>query len=1013
MSRMLMRWVTVFVLLGVGITPRAQSTYPSATVTISGVQTGTASGTMTIAFDGHTHTVSYGQFSTASSIASAFAAEFSSYPASAWPRLCTIGVCAKANGATITFQLSGSASFGVITVTSTPTSGTNPFGATVSMPSSISLTSSANPSTFEAPVTFTSTLPNGATGSVTFYDGTNSSGSGTISGTTAHYTSSSLAVGTHSVTAIYSGDGTYSGSASGVVTQVVNKAIPTVTVATSGTPTSRGVSITFTATVSSLPTSVPTGTVTFYDGSTVIGTGQISGTTATMTTSVLAAGTHIITANYAGDTHFAAATSGAIDQVVTAIAIPGSGIIITVAGSGTCGYSGDGGAATSAKLCSPSAVAVDASGNIYIADTGYGYIRKVNTTTGFISTVAGNGAPYSSSGPATSTGVGIALGIAVDASGNIYIADSSDSRVLKVNAATGVMNSIAGTGTAGYSGDGGPATSAYLDAPAGLSLDTGGNLYIASSGDSRIRKVNPAGTISTVAGTGTAGYSGDGGAATSAELNLPEGVYVDASGNIYIADWENNRIRKVNTAGIITTVAGTGTAGYSGDGGAATSASLNLPQGVYVDASGDIYIADGANNRIRKVNGTTQTITTVAGNGTAGYSGDGGIATSAELNFSGFGMGSVYVNAAGTIYISDNDNNRIRAVGPVANALGITIATSGSPSVYGSPVTFTAAVPSGDTNTVTFYSGSNPLGTATPGNGIASLTISSLAAGVNPITASIAAGGSYPAATSDIIDQIVNPLTSTISISNIPSNAGYGGSFTATYSYSGNGSPSVSSSTPSVCAASDSNVYYLGIGTCTLQANAPATAAYAAATGSAQSFTVSPPTVASLSPTSGPESTPVTISGRGFGLSPKTTTVAFNGTVANISSWSNTAIVAEVPIGATTGNVVVTAGGTASNGVMFTVQATTPTIVSLSASSGNAGLAVTIIGSGFGLTEGQSTVTFNGYAAGVLNWNDSSITAIVPSKATTGPVVVKTLPNNQTSNTNIIFTVAGSASCPL
>jgi sugar lactone lactonase YvrE len=999
-----------FVLLGSGI-PVFSQAYPTAAVTISTTGNPLVSGTMTIAFNGHTHTVPYGQFSTPSSIASGFAAEFSSYPASAWPSLCTIGVCARANGPTVTFQLYGGASFGPITITSNPATGTSPFGGLATTPSNISLISSANPSTFEAPVTFTSTLPNGASGNVTFFDGTNSPGSGTITGTTANYTSSALAVGTHSVTAIYVGDGNYSGSVSGL-TQVVTQATPTVTLATSGTPTTIGAPITFTASISSLPTSAPTGTVTFKDGSVVIGTGQVSATTATMTTGTLAIGTHTITANYAGDTNFAASTSSALTQVVGAVAVPG-GIITTVAGNGIAGYSGNNGAATSAKLDSPAGVAVDANGNIYIADAAYGYIRKVNAGTGIITTVAGNGVGgYSNSGPATSTSVGIPIGVIVDASGNIYIADDLDSRVLKVNAATGVLSSIAGTGTAGYSGDGGPATSAYLGIPVGLSLDASGNLYIACQSDSRIRKVNPAGTITTVAGNGTTGYSGDGGAATSAELDAPQSVYVDASGNIYIADWGNDRIRKVTPSGIITTVAGIGTAGYSGDGGAATNAQLNAPQGVYKDATGNIYIADGANSRIRRVD-TGGIITTVAGNGTAGYSGDGGIATSAELNLVAFSLGGLVVNTSGTIYISDSNNNRIRAVGPSNNPLAISVATSGSPSAYGSPVTFTATVPGGDTNTVTFYSGGNPIGTATPSNGAAVLTISSLAAGVNAITASIAAGGSYPAATSDLIDQIVNPLTSTISISNIPSNAGYGGSFTATYSYSGNGSPSVSSSTPSVCAASDSNVYYLGIGTCTLQANAPATAVYAAATGSAQSFTVSPPTIASLSPTSGPESTQITISGRGFGSSPKTTTVAFNGTVANISSWSNTAIVAEVPIGATSGNVVVTAGGTASNGVMFTVQATTPTIVSLSASSGNAGLAVTVIGSGFGLTEGQSTVTFNGYQAGVLNWSDSSITAIVPSNATTGPVVVKTLPNNQTSNTNIIFTVAGSASCPL
>jgi sugar lactone lactonase YvrE len=721
---------------------------------------------------------------------------------------------------------------------------------------------------------------------------------------------------------------------------------------------------------------------------------------------VLSSGYHILTATFTpnSSTNYSSANA---TVTLTVSFSPNASIITTVAGNGTAGYGGNGGAATSALLDNPTGVSVDASGNIYIADAAHGYIRKVNVTTGIITTIAGNGQAYSANGPAASTGLGIPIGIALDAAGNVYISDGYQSRVLKLTATTGMIASIAGNGTAGWGGDGGAATSAYLNSPSSVAVDASGSIYIADG--LVIRKVNPAGIISTIAGNETYGYSGDNGPATSAALNIPMGVSVDASGNIYIADWSNNRIRKVNTAGIITTVAGNGTAGYSGDGGVATSAELNAPESVYVDASGDVYIADGGNNRIRKVN-AAGIITTVAGNGTSGYSGDSGIATSAELNLVGWSLGEVFVDPGGTIYISDSNNNRIRAVGPTSNVLAITVTTSGSPSVYGSPVTFTATVPSGDTNTVTFYSGGSPLGAVTPSNGIARLTISSLAVGVNPITASIAGNGSYPPATSALIDQIVNQLAPTVSISNIPSSAGYGGSFTATYNYSGNGSPSASSSTLSVCSVSDGTVNYLNPGTCTLQASVSATATYAAATGSSQSFTVSPPTISSLSPTSGPESTPVTISGLGFGVSPDTTTVAFNGVLANLSSWGNTSLVTKVPIGATTGNVVVTANGTASNGILFTVNATTPTITSLSASSGNVGLAVTISGSGFGAKEGQSTVTFNGITAGVLNWNDSAIIAIVPFGATTGPVIV-TRSDGQTSNANIVFTVASGAIC--
>ena len=216
-------------------------------------------------------------------------------------------------------------------------------------------------------------------------------------------------------------------------------------------------------------------------------------------------------------------------------------------------------------------------------------------------------------------------GVAVDSSGNIYIADTYNNRIRKVDTA-GVISTIAGNGAAGYSGDGGSATSAMLNGPMSVAIDAFDNIYIADQLNNCIRKVNTVGVISTVAGNGTAGFFGDGGLATSAALNNPTGVAIDSAGNIYIADanmnnyplnYGNNRIRKVDTSGIISTVAGNGAAGYLGDGGAATSATLGAPQGVAVDAIGNIYIADVLNNRIRKVD-SSGVITTVAGNGTSG-----------------------------------------------------------------------------------------------------------------------------------------------------------------------------------------------------------------------------------------------------------------------------------------------------------------------------------------------------------------------------------------------------------
>jgi len=340
----------------------------------------------------------------------------------------------------------------------------------------------------------------------------------------------------------------------------------------------------------------------------------------------------------------------------------GTGIITTLAGNGTPGYSGDNGAATSASLYQPNGVAVDSAGNIYIADSGNYCIRKVAVGTGIITTMAGNGTQgYSGdNGAATSASLHQPIGVAVDSAGNIYIADSVNARIRKVAAGTGIITTVAGNGTVGYSGDNGAATSASLYGPSGVAVDSAGNIYIADSGNYCIRKVAAGtGIITTMAGNGTQGYSGDNGAATSASLHQPIGVAMDSAGNIYIADAANNRIRKVTAGtGIIITVVGNGTQGYSGDNGAATSASLDYPEGVAVDSAGNIYIADSVNLRIRKVAAGTGIITTVAGNGTYEYSGDKGAATSSSLN----GPSGVAVDSAGNIYIAETGNNCIRKV---------------------------------------------------------------------------------------------------------------------------------------------------------------------------------------------------------------------------------------------------------------------------------------------------------------------------------------------------------------
>jgi sugar lactone lactonase YvrE len=422
------------------------------------------------------------------------------------------------------------------------------------------------------------------------------------------------------------------------------------------------------------------------------------------------------------------------------------------------------GEASNAALRLPQGLAYDAAGDLFIADTADNLVREVDLN-GVITTVAGTGEQgfAGDGGPAASALLDGPTGIAVDAAGSLYIADTHNNRIRKVSA--GTITTIAGTGVAGFSGDGGAASAAALSQPTAIAIDANGNLYIADTNNNRIREIAGT-TINTVAGNGDQIYSGDGGLATAAGLDSPGGVAVDAAFNLYIGDTHNQRVRMVaHSTGIISTLAGTGEKSFTAD-GAAASAALARPRGVAVDSAGTVYVADSDNQRIRSIDGGQ--VATIAGSGNEGYSGDAGAATSASLD-----EPATVALQNSSVAISDTENNAVRLVtnGEMNTIAGSTatqkesLAISGATTVVYGTGALTATFANGSnmgTGQVTFYDGlgANPslAGSASLSANTATLNTSLLNAGTHYLIASYAGDSSNPPITSGVFVLVVTPV---------------------------------------------------------------------------------------------------------------------------------------------------------------------------------------------------------------------------------------------------------------
>ncbi|MDQ6945836.1 MAG: IPT/TIG domain-containing protein, partial [Actinomycetota bacterium] len=682
-----------------------------------------------------------------------------------------------------------------------------------------------------------------------------------------------------------------------------------------------------------------------------------------------------------------------------ASAVPGSGFINTVAGSkNNSGFAGNGGPATSAAFSNVVGVAVDAGGNVFIADGFNNDVRRVDAATHVVQTVAGNetlGAGFSGDGmAATSAQLNGPNGVAVDAAGNLFIADTGNNVIREVDAGTQIIHTVAGDNSlgAGFSGDGMAASSAQLNGPFDVTVDAAGNLFITDSNNNVVRKVDATTkVIHTIAGNNSlgAGFSGDGMAATAAQLNFPAGVTVDSARNVFIADGSNNRIRKVDaTTQTITTVAGGGTT--LGDGGNATSAQLNLPLGIALDGAGSLFIADYLNNRIREVQAATGVISTVAGNGTAGFSGDGGPATQAKID----SPYDVAVDASGDIFVADNGNNSVREVFPPTGVVPAVsgVAPSEGPLPGGTPVTISGTGFDTRAGATFVRFGSTPSTGPVTCSSPTSCTASS-PAGTGPgpvdVTVSTPGGTSAISNTDTFTYTVPAPVVTSVSPMSGP------GEGSTTVTITGTDLKGATAVHFGANAVTQVNLQSCSATTCTVASPPGAgvvdvtvtTPGGTSATGPADKFAYVP-TVSALSPTGGPPAggTTVTVTGAGFLTAPGATTIAFGSTAATgVSCASTTTCTATSPAGTVNTAVdvtVTTAGGTsATSPADKFAYLPVPTVSSVTPAGGSAagGTTVSITGTGFPTGQGATRVDFGGIrASGVTCSTTTSCTATSP-----------------------------------